>query len=292
MDIVKGMRKRPRKCMLFGTHKIGKTTWAAQAGNVYLVDVEGGADDVGCARSKLCRSLGSVNAVLSDLATQPHDFQWVAIDTLDWTERLIFAAIAETAGKKSIDEIGYKKGYDLAVTHWDFLLRSLEHLMAARNMGVILLAHARIVKIEEPDKDAYTKFEPDLDKRSCAMIQEWCDEVFFARYLVNVVSKGEGFDKRGIAVGSNERVMYTTEAPGYYAGRRIPMPDVLPLYFSHYLAAIKAAYNGQTAPAASTSAAPSAPQVQSAGDGNNIAGIVTNGHSQPQTEPAPEWATA
>ncbi len=47
-------------------------------------------------------------------------------------------------------------------------------------MGVILLAHARIVKVEEPELDSYNKYEPDLDKRSCGMLQEWCDEVLFA----------------------------------------------------------------------------------------------------------------
>ena len=245
--------------------------------------------------------------MLSDLATQPHDFRWVGIDSLDWLEQLIFAAVAETNGKKCIDEIGYKKGYEYAIPHWDFVLHSLEHLMGARNMGVILLAHARIIKIEEPDKDAYTKYEPDLDKRSCSRIQEWCDEVFFARYQVDVVTKGEGFDKRGMAVGNNNRVMYTTESPGYYAGRRIPMQDVLPLHFSHYMAAIKDAYSGRSAPAVpvaplhAEAANPSTPPAEksevavtssagatteSAGD---IAGVVIDGHSK-HTEPAPEWA--
>lgn len=310
MQIVKGVKKRPRKVLLYGTHGIGKTTWAAQAGNVIVLATEDGQGDVGCDRTPLLKNLGSVNAWLSDLGTQPHDYRWLAFDTLDWLEKLIFAEVCQTHGKKNIEDIGYAKGYTFALTHWEMILRSLEHLMETRQMGVILLAHSRIVKIEEPELDSYNKYEPDLDKRSCGMLQEWCDEVFFARYRVNTVSKDEGFNRERVRVigQTGDRLVYTCEGPGYFAKRRISMPDQVPLDFSHYLAAIKQAYSGAAAvpanpstppaaystPAATVSnGAPDAPQTANQllegafADMGNIAGIVNNGSSK---EPAPEWA--
>ena len=315
MQIVKGIKKRPRKVLLYGTHGIGKTTWAAQAGNVIVLATEDGQGDVGCDRTPVLRDLGSVNAWLSDLGTQPHDYRWVAIDTLDWLERLIFKAVCEVKGKANIDDIGYAKGREFALTHWDFILRSLEHLIASRNMGVMLLAHSRIVKVEEPELDSYNKYEPDLNKRSCGMLQEWCDEVFFARYRVNTLKSDEGFNReRTRVVGqAGDRQVYTCEGPGYFAKRRIPMPDAMPLDFGHYLAYIKLAYSGAAPavavmppspdPTATTTAAPintSAPPQQqsvpaappppaSTASAGDIAGLIHDGSSK---TPSPEWATA
>ncbi len=117
-------------------------------------------------------------------------------------------------------------------------------------MGVILLAHSRIVKVEEPELDSYNKYEPDLDKRSCGMLQEWCDEVLFARYRVNTLKSDEGFNReRTRVIGqAGDRLVYTCEGPGYFAKRRIPMPHAIPLDFGQYVAYIKQAYAGAHPP--------------------------------------------
>jgi hypothetical protein len=225
---------------------------------------------------------------------QPHDYRWVCVDTLDWLERIIFASVCMEHSKKNIEDIGYAKGYTFALTHWEFILKSFEHLIATRNMGVILLAHARIVKIEEPELDSYNKFEPDLDKRSCGMLQEWCDEVFFARYRVNTISKDEGFNRERVRVvgQAGDRLVYTCEGPGYFAKRRIAMPDQIPLDFSHYLACIKQAYGGATVaqqyprtPVRDMATGNSPANIISPESPGDIAGIVNNGHSNPSSQP-------
>jgi len=288
MQIVKGIKKRPRKVLLYGTHGVGKTTWAAQAGKVIVLSTEDGGGDVGCDRTPLLKDLGSVNACLSDLITQPHDYQWACIDTLDWLEKLIFSTVCREKGIKNIEDVPYAKGYKLALTHWDFIIHSLDHLMAARDMGIILLAHTRIIKIEDPQTDTYTKHEPDLDKNICNHLQEWVDEVFFARHKIATAAKDAGFGKERVReISLNERIVYTSENSGFYAKRRIPMDDEMPLDFSHYMAAILSAYAGK--PVAPVVPVASAAPIEPAGD---IAGIVTNGHSKPQTEPTPEWASA
>ena len=95
-------------------------------------------------------------------------------------------------------------------------------------MGVILLAHSRIVKVEEPELDSYNKYEPDLDKRSCGMLQEWCDEVLFARYRVNTLKTDEGFNReRTRVIGqAGDRLVYTCEGPAISPSAGSPCPTL------------------------------------------------------------------
>jgi hypothetical protein len=67
------------------------------------------------------------------------------------------------------------------------------------------------------------------------MVQEWCDEVLFVNYDRKVKEVEEGFARtRGIAVGSGQRLLYTTEKPSHLAKNRLNLPDVLPFDFASY----------------------------------------------------------
>ncbi len=63
---------------------------------------------------------------------------------------------------------------------------------------------------------------------------------------MNTLKTDEGFNReRTRVIGqAGDRLVYTCEGPGYFAKRRIPMPDAIPLDFGHYLAYIKQAYAG------------------------------------------------
>ena len=276
MKIIKGIVKRPRRVLLYGTHGIGKSTWAASAPSPIFLTTEDGLSDIGVDRTPLLKDLGAFNNWVSDLLTQTHEYRTVVVDTLDWLERLIFNDVAQSAGKDSIEDFGYGKGYGLALTQWEFVLKSLGYLRD-KGMAVILLAHARIVKVEPPDRDSYTRYEPDLHKSVSPMLQEWVDEVLFATYKMDVKQSNEGFNKkRGQAIGDGERVVCTCEKPTHLAKRRVQMPDEIPLKFAAYANYLKSAK----------------PEANGNGNGNghaaNIAGMVTNGSSkQPETSVPP-----
>ncbi|MFZ5828808.1 MAG: hypothetical protein ACOY3P_01905, partial [Planctomycetota bacterium] len=104
------------------------------------------------------------------------------------------------------------------------------------------------------------RHEPDLHKSGSPLLQEWCDEVLFARYRVDTVSKDAGFGKDRVrAVGTGDRIVWTCERPTHVAKRRVPLPDVISLDFSEYAKHLSAAYT----PAA-----------------ESIDGVVTNGSSK------------
>jgi len=233
--LISGKVRRPRRILLYGTHGIGKSTWAAAAPAPLFLTTEDGLDDIGCDRTPLIKELGQFNVWISNLIQQEHDYKTLVVDTVDWLERLIHDNVALEAGKHSIEEIGYGKGYLLSIKHWDFILRSLDALREKRNMAIILLAHARIVSVKAPDSDTYDRYEPDLHKSVSPMLQEWCDEVFFASYRVDVIKREEKFNQtRSVAIGNGDRIIRTTEGPTHLAKRRIVLPDVMPLDFNAY----------------------------------------------------------
>lgn len=255
-SVVTGKMKKPRRVLLYGTHGIGKSTMAANSPNPIFLATEDGLDDIGVPRTPLISDFGTFNAWMSDLLTQDHNYKTIVVDSLDWLERLIWDAVAKKAGRSSIEDIGYGKGYNQALNGWSFTLKTLDQIRAAKNMGVIFLAHAKIAQFRSPDNDAYDRYEPDLHKSVSPLLQEWCDEVFFATYQVDVIRKDEGFGReRARPIGNGTRIMQTCETPTCLAKRRVQLPDILPLDWTEYA---KHLANGS----------------------GNIAGVVKNGSSK------------
>ena len=239
LQVIKGKLARPRRVLLYGEHGIGKTTWAASAENPIVVATENGADDVGVDRTPLLRTTNEVGRWLIDLRSkdEEHGYKTVVIDSLDWLERLIWAATCKDAGKTSIEDFGYGRGYQYALKRWEELLLMLDCI---RNLGitVVLLAHAKVERFSPPDGDPYDRWAPDLHKSVAPLIHEWCDEVFFAALQVDTITKDEGFGQtRTRAIGSGDRLVHTCAAPTHAAKRRIELPDQIPLVWSAYRAA-------------------------------------------------------
>ena len=271
--VISGKRTRPRRVLLYGTHGIGKSTWAASSPRPIALATEDGLDDIGCDRTPLLTSTTEVGQWLVALGSpEPHGYQTVVIDTLDWLEKLIWSATAREGGKDSIEDFGYGKGYVYAMQRWEKLLRMLDGCRDA-GLNVVLLAHAKVERFSPPDSDPYDRWQPDVHKTASALVQEWCDEVLFAKPQVDtiqraadtVVKDDKKAPKRTRAIGSGERIVYTSEAPTHAAKRRIQLPDQLPLDWSEYA---KHWPKGQQQQAGASVAA------------GDISGIVADGHSK------------
>lgn len=233
--VIKGRKARPRRTVMYGTHGIGKTTWAAGAESPLILTTETGADDIGCDRTPLLANAIDVQAWLIALTgDERHEYKTVVLDTADWMEKIIWRYVCEKAQKKTIEDFGYGKGYLLAARKWEEFL-SLLDLCIQKGLNVILLAHAKIERFSPPDADPYDRWQLDLHKTIAPLVQEWADEVMFAKYRVDTIKKDEGFGQtKTRAIGSGERVVYTCEAPTHAAKRRIEMPDEIGLNWSEY----------------------------------------------------------
>ena len=235
MKITTGKKAVPRRLMLYGTHGIGKSSWAAQAPGVLFLNVEDGLNDIDCARTDQVQTWEQVNAAIMWLANNQHQFRWLAIDSVDWLEAIIHAQVAADAGKKSIADIGYGAGYKSAITYWDKLLTGLDWLRKEKGIGVILLAHCAIKKHQDPTAESYDRYQPALHDTASALLQEWCDEVLFASYRVFTKKEDQGFNRdRVIASGNGERFVRCVETPTALAKNRLAMPEEIEFNWAAY----------------------------------------------------------
>jgi hypothetical protein len=247
-QITKGRRPKPRRVMLYGTHGIGKSTFGAMAESPIFIPTEDGLGDIECESFPLARSLGDVMAALESLYSSEHGYRTVVIDSLDWLERLIWNEVCEDERVESIEKIGYAKGYTFAVDKWRMVLGALDALRSDRGMMVILIAHAKIEKFENPETEPYDRYSPRLHKLASALVQEWADEVLFATYKVHTVKVDEGFNKaKHNGVGTGERIIRTVERPAHVAKNRLNLPEELPLDYRVFAEHV-AASRGEAAP--------------------------------------------
>lgn len=223
-SIVSGRVARPRRVLLYGTHGIGKTTLGAGTDSPIFIQTEDGLAEIDAPRFPLASSFDGALQALHALATQPHEFGTVVIDSADWLERLIWQDVARDERVPSIDAIPYGKGFGIARDRYKHVLDLLDGLRNDRGMGVLLIAHAAIERFQNPETDPYDRFAPKLHKHASALVQEWCDEVLFCSYRVMTRTSGEGLNKRTKGIGSGERTIHAAERPGHVAKSRCGLP--------------------------------------------------------------------
>jgi hypothetical protein len=234
-QITEGKVIKPRKTMIYGDHGIGKSTFAATAPKPVFIQTEDGLNDIDCAKFPICREYSDVTTQLKGLIVGDHDYQTVAIDSLDWLETLVWADVCTENKVANIEKIGYGKGYILAVDKWKAVLQGLEILRGLRQMNVVLVAHAKVEKVPDPMNDDYRAYFPDLNKHASSLICEWCDEIFFACQEVYTKADGEQFGQsKRRAVSSGTRIMFTEQRPYRIAKNRLSLPEKLPLSYQAY----------------------------------------------------------
>lgn len=236
-QIHSGKQPKPRRLMLFGIQGVGKSSYGAMSERPIFIQTEDGLNDIECNKFPLARAYNDVVAALSELYSEQHDYHTVVVDSLDWLERLIWAEVCRKRGVESIEDIGYAKGYTFALTQWREVLEGLDALRNERGMMVILIAHAKIERFENPETEGYDRYVPRLHKLASALVQEWSDDVLFATYRVHTRKVDEQFGqvkRRG--VGTGERIIRTTERPAHVAKNRLNLPDEIPLDYRVYAA--------------------------------------------------------
>jgi hypothetical protein len=247
-----GATPRPPRLLIYGPHKIGKSTFAAQAPNPIFIQIEDGLDALDTSAFPQALDWETVVAQIGSLATEQHEFNTLVVDSLDWLERLIWAHVCTQAGHKSIEDFGYGKGYIAAVDVWKLFLEMINHLRDKRGMAVIMLAHAEIKRFDAPDKAAsYDRYQPKLHAKAGALVSEAVDVIGFANYQVSIVKEEQGFNKeRAVGKGTGMRRLFFEERPSHIAGNRYRLPAEIEFSWSAFADAFNKALLPQSTAAA------------------------------------------
>lgn len=243
--VQRGRRPMPPRIVLYGTEGIGKSTFASQAPAPIFVPTEDGLSEIDCERFPVAKTFDDVLAALADLETERHDYQTVAIDSLDWLERLIWDKLCRQYNVPSIEKVdgGYAKGYTHALTHWREVLDALSRLRNDRGMVVICIAHAKVEKFEDPESAAYDRYSPRLHKHATALVCEWSDAVLFATRRFRTQTEDAGFNRKrtianAIGKDGGERVLRCVGGPSCIAKNRYGIVEELPLSWAALMAAL------------------------------------------------------
>lgn len=225
------------RLMVYGVEGIGKSTFAAGAPNPIFICTEDGLGSLSVDHFPLATSYADVLTAIGTLYADKHEYQTVALDSLDWLEAMIWR---DVESKYDAKDLAYGKGAVIAAEKWREVLEGLNALRNDKGMAVILIAHCTIKRFDSPETEPYDRYQPKLQDRSSALIREWCDAVMFANYKTIVKKDDVGFNKtvaRGISTG--ERLLYTAERPAYQAKNRYSLPESIPLSWDAFANAIK-----------------------------------------------------
>ena len=232
MEITSGKIAKAQKVVIYGTEGIGKSTFASKFPNPIFSDTEGSTDEMDVKRLPKPTSWTMLLQQVEYIKQTRPCKTWV-IDTIDWAERMAIEHICSSAGKTSITQFGYGEGFIKLEEEFGRFLNRLQDLVD-RGINVVLTAHAKIVKFEQPDEmGAYDRYELKLGNKTTpktsSLVKEWASLLLFANYKtmsVAVDDKGKKHKAQG-----GQRVMYTTHHPCWDAKNRQGLPDEVPFNY-------------------------------------------------------------
>ena len=232
MQITRGKIPCAKKIIIYGPEGIGKSTLASHFPDPVFIDTEGSTKDMDVARLDAPSSWSMLMEEVRYIKQHPECLRTLVIDTADWAEMLCITHVCDKSHKDSVEEFGYGKGYVYVQEEFGRLLNLLEEVDAA-GIHVVLTAHARMRKFEQPDEmGAYDRWEMKLSKGVAPMVKEWADMVLFCNYKTMVVNvDGQGAQKGKNKAQGGKRVMYTTHHNCWDAKNRYGLPDEVPFEY-------------------------------------------------------------
>ena len=220
----KGKQAVPPRICIYGGHGIGKSTLASQFPKPIFISTEDGLDSLDVVSFPRAGHINDVVDSVKTLIKEEHDFKTVVIDSVDWlVEPLIVGNVEATHEAK---DLAYGKGQMLVAEEFREILQGLDVLRSKRGMNVVLIAHAAVVRFEDPRTEPYDRYQPKLPNRCNALLQEWADVLAFAAFKVIIRKSDSGFNNqktRGVTTG--ERLLHFVENPAYAAKNRFSCPD-------------------------------------------------------------------
>lgn len=229
LNITTGIIRRPIRMVIFGAEGIGKTTLTSHAPNPLLLDIEDGSTQLDVRRVNNIHSWEEALSTIEEVAQTPGICETLVVDTVDRLEQLCIKHVCDKHKQNSLEAFPYGRGYNILGEEFTRFLKACDQVIAS-GVHVILVAHAKMRKFEQPDEmGAYDRWELKLTRQVSPLIKEWSDLLLFANYQTVVVTS-ENNTKKG---SGGKRVMYANHHPAWDAKNRFGLPDVMDLDFKN-----------------------------------------------------------
>lgn len=239
-EITVGLSKEmPARIIIYGKEKIGKTTFACDAPDAFLIDIENGAQFL----AKKVRATPHLQDYDSVIGWMKHiynddDFKCgtVVIDSLDHLEELAQTRLIKLHNAKSITdpaikEFAYHRGVVNAANDTATILKWADAIFMKKGIKFIIVAHSMIKEIDLPGKDPFARYQLKLSKQLAAKAMEWCDLACMAEFEFHVSSTGK--------TSSPKPCLFTGGDMSYQGGGRLRLPATIELSYRALELAIK-----------------------------------------------------
>ena len=225
-SIRKGRQPAPRKVIIYGSVKQGKSTLAGASPGCLMIPTEDRVSHIDCNKTEVITSYQEIIDIFKYLK-EGTPYKTLVIDSLDWLEFLLHAHVCEKNGFKSLTDnkegaVSYGRGLKyFAVEQWKNFLYNLDVLRKEQKMSIVLVAHSMIEKVSPPDSDGYDRYTLKLDKNAVSVLTEWCDVIAFYTREILVKKEDVGFgQKKGKTVLIDDTRLLHMEAtnPAWLSG--------------------------------------------------------------------------
>lgn len=250
-------RNLPARIVLHGVEGVGKTTFAAHAGDVLFAMMRGetGVETLidagqlpGMSHTEELTTWEQLLGLVDQLTEKEHSYKNLVIDSAGPAERLCHEMVCARDYKSDWGErgfMGYMRGYETSLTEWLDLLQRLDKMRTARRVRPILIAHTKVATFKNPEGPDYDRYTIDLHHKTWGITAKWADMILFANYYTVVDESGS----RAKGTGGSERILYTQRTAAWDAKNRHGLPQEIPMGDSggeawhHFIEAIKQGRN-------------------------------------------------
>lgn len=237
--VTKGRLARPQRVLVYGAEGVGKSTFASGAPRPIFLGAEGGTLYLDVARLPEPRTWDEALDALRDVRREPHDYETIVVDPLNWLQPLCWDAVS---GGGRIEDAcgGFGKGYQAAHDLWRVMLRELDGLWRERSMHVVLIAHAALARFENTTGLGYDHWVPALHMskkiNTVGLFAQWVDHVLYVAVETHAT---RGADDRVIGVSTGRRVAHAAPSGGWMAKGRMLPPELELSWAAFYEAATR-----------------------------------------------------
>lgn len=232
--IVKKAAVQPPRIVIYGVEGIGKTALGAQFDRPFFLM---SPRETGLLTLQASGQVGEVDhfqpittwydlvQAISWLACGEHDNKTLVIDTINGVERdLYFKWIIDSQFEGKIEKFtGYAKDKKYPHELWKTFLDGLDACQA-RGMAIVLLGHATISRLNDPDGKDYDRYIPRFANQTTWDITfAWADMVLFANHVVATVEDGNKIKGRSTGI----RNLYAERRPAFDAKNRYKLPPTI-----------------------------------------------------------------